>query len=164
MLNPKIQDAFNKQINAELFSSYLYLSMSAHFEAENFRGMAHWMRVQAQEEQKHAMKFFGFINERNGRVTLGQIDAPKAQWKSPLDAFEDAYKHELKISGLINELVNLAIAEKDHAANNFLQWFVSEQVEEEATALAIREELKMVGDHTVALLIMDKQLAKRAAS
>jgi ferritin len=164
MLNPKIQDAFNKQINAELFSSYLYLSMSAYFETENFRGMAHWMRVQAQEEQKHAMKFYSFIHQRNGRVTLVQVEGPKTQWNSPLDAFEDAYKHELKISGLINELVNLAVAEKDHAAQSFLQWFVNEQVEEEATALAIREELKLVGDHGVAMLMMDRQLGQRAAS
>jgi ferritin len=162
MLNPKIQDAFNRQISAELSSAYLYLSMSAYFEAESLRGMAHWMRVQSQEEHKHAMKLFAFINERNGRVTLGPLEAPPSEWKSPLDVFEDAYKHELKVSGLINNLMNLALAEKDHAASSFLQWFVNEQVEEEAAAMAVRDELKLAGDHGVARLMMDRHLGQRA--
>jgi len=161
VLNPKIQDAFNKQVNAELHSSYLYLSMSAYFESKNLPGMGNWMRIQAQEELGHAMKFFDFINERNGRVTLTRIDAPQTEWDSPSDAFQYTYEHECKVTGLINGLVDLALSEKDHAANAFLQWFVTEQVEEESTALAIVDQLKMVGDNSVALLMVDQQLGQR---
>jgi ferritin len=162
-MNQKIEDAFNKQINAELFSSYLYLSMSAYFEAQSLPGMASWMRAQAQEENTHAMKFYDFIFERDGRVTLTALDAPKTEWGSPLQAFEEAYKHECMISGRINDLVNLAIAEKDHASANFLQWFVTEQVEEEASVLAIVDQLKMVGDHSMGLFMTDRELGRRGA-
>ncbi|MBN2579958.1 MAG: ferritin [Pirellulales bacterium] len=161
MLNPKIQEAFNKQINAELFSEYLYLSMAAYFEAEGFKGMAQWMRMQADEERMHALKFYDYIYDRNGRVTLTQIEAPKTQWNSPLDAFEDAYKHEQKVSGLINELSNLALSEKDHMAHQFLEWFAGEQVEEESAALTIVDQLKLVGDHGMALYMIDQQLGQR---
>ncbi|OHB86053.1 MAG: ferritin [Planctomycetes bacterium RBG_16_64_12] len=161
MLNEKIQDAFNKQLNAELYSSYLYLSMSAHFEAENLAGMANWMRIQAQEELTHVMKFFDFINERDGRVTLTEVAAPQTQWKSPLDAFEGAYEHECKVTGLINELADLAIKQKDHAANAFLQWFITEQVEEESAALMIVDKLKLAGDNGVALFMLDGELGQR---
>ncbi len=161
MLNPKIEEAFNQQINAELHSAYLYLSMSAWFESANFAGMANWMRVQAQEELTHAMKFFDFIQERDGKVTLTQVDAPKTTWGSPLDAFQDAYQHECKISGLINGLVDLSLRESDHAANAFLQWFVTEQVEEEAAALTIVDKLKLVGDSNVALFMLDGELGQR---
>jgi ferritin len=164
MLNPKIQEAFNKQINAELYSEYLYLSMSAYFEAESFKGMAHWMRMQADEERIHALKIYDFIHNRNGRVILTQIDAPKTQWNSPLDVFEDAYKHEQKISGLINDLANLSLGEKDHMAHQFLEWFSNEQVEEEAAALTIVDQLKLVGDHGVALYLLDQQLSQRQAA
>jgi len=164
MLSPKVLEALNKQINAELFSEYLYLSMSAYFEAESFKGMAQWMRVQAGEERIHAMKFFDFINDRDGRVTLTEIKAPKTQWKSPLDAFEDAYKHEQKITGMINELSNLAQAEKDHAAHNFLEWFVNEQVEEEVNALTNVDQLKLIGDNGVGLYMIDQQLGQRTAA
>jgi len=164
MLSPKIQDAFNKQINAELFSSYLYLSMAGYFEAESFKGMAHWMRIQAAEENRHAMRFFDFINDRSGRVTLAEIEAPKTQWKSPLDAFQDAHNHELKISGLINDLMNLAAVEKDGAGHDFLEWFVREQVEEEAAAQLIVDQLKLVGDHGVGLYLIDQQLGQRTAA
>jgi ferritin len=161
MLNSKIQEAFNKQINAELYSEYLYLSMAAYFEAESFKGMAQWMRLQADEERVHALKFYDFIHARNGRVTLTQVDAPKTQWNSPLDVFEDAYKHEQKVSGLINDLSNLALGEKDHMAHQFLEWFANEQVEEEAAALTIVDQLKLVGDHGVALYLLDQQLGQR---
>jgi ferritin len=162
-MNAKIQDAFNKQLNAELFSSYLYLSMAAHFESRNLKGMAHWMRMQVQEENIHAMKFFDFINECGGRVTLIQINQPKTEWNSPLDAFEETCRHEAKVTGLINDLVDLALQEKDHAANTFLQWFVTEQVEEEATAQEIRDKLKLIGNNPVALFMMDQELGGRAA-
>lgn len=164
MLKAKMQDALNRQLNAELFSSYLYLSMAAYFEDKSFPGMANWMRLQAKEENMHGMKFYDFINERNGRVTLAAIDAPKTEWNSPLEAFEEAYMHEQKITGLINELVNLALAEKDHAAASFLQWFVNEQVEEEASVAQIIDQLRLVGDNGVALYMIDQQLAQRAPS
>jgi ferritin len=164
MLNSKIQEAFNKQINAELYSEYLYLSMAAYFEAESFKGMARWMRVQADEERTHALKFYDFIHARNGRVTLTPIDAPKTQWDSPLDVFEDAYKHEQKVSGLINELSNLALGEKDHMAHQFLEWFAGEQVEEESAALTIVDQLKRVGDNGVALYLLDRELGQRQAA
>lgn len=161
MLNPKIQEAFNRQLNAELHSSYLYLSMVAYFESENLAGMATWMRIQAQEELNHALKFFDFINDRDGRVTLTPVEGPKTEWESPLGAFQDAYAHECKITGLINQLVDLSIKESDHAANAFLQWFVTEQVEEEASAKSIVDKLKLAGDNPVALLMMDGELAQR---
>jgi len=161
MLNPKIQDAFNRQVNAELYSSYLYLSMSAYFESQNLAGMANWMKIQAQEELLHAMKFFDFINERDGRVILTQVEGPKTEWGSALDVFKDAYEHERKVSGLINELVDLSIGERDHAANAFLQWFVTEQVEEESTALTIVDKLKRAGDSSVALLMLDGEFGQR---
>ena len=161
MSNPKIQDALNKQLNAELYSSYLYLSMAAYLESQNLKGMAHWMRIQAQEENLHAMKFFDFINERGGKVVLTQIDAPKTEWSSPLDVFEDTCKHESKVTGLINELVDLSLSEKDHAANAFLQWFVTEQVEEEASVQEIAGKLKLVGDRGGMLFMLDRELGQR---
>jgi ferritin len=161
MFSSKLQDALNKQINAELFSSYLYLSMAGWFEAENLKGMAQWMRVQSGEETAHGMRIFDFINDRGGRVALGAIEAPKTQWKSPLEAFEDAYKHEQKISGMINDLMNLAGAEKDGAAHDFLEWFVREQVEEESQSQLIVAQLKLVGDSGVGLYLLDQELGKR---
>lgn len=160
-MNSKIQKAFNEQLNAELFSSYLYLSMAAYFEDQNLKGMAQWMQAQAQEEHMHAMKFFHFINECGGRVILKEIETPKTEWNSSLDAFEHTCKHERQVTGMINDLVDLALAEKDHAANGFLQWFVTEQVEEEATAQEIRDKLKMIGDTPVAIFMIDQELGKR---
>lgn len=161
MLNPKIQDAFNKQLNAELFASYLYLSMGAYFESQSLAGMAAWMRAQSQEETMHAMKLYDFIHQRDGRVTLTAIEAPKTEWNSPLEAFEDAYKHEQKVTGMIDELVNLSLAEGDHASNSFLQWFVTEQVEEEDQVRTIIDKLKLVGDQGVALFMLDGELGQR---
>ena len=162
-MNSKIESAFNEQLNAELFSSYLYLSMAAYFESQNLKGMAGWMRMQAIEEHMHGMKFFDFINECGGRVTLAKIKEPKTEWSSPLDAFEDTCKHESKVTGLINDLVDLAVKERDHAANAFLQWFITEQIEEEATAQEIRDQLKLVSDNPVALFMIDRELGQRAA-
>jgi ferritin len=164
MLNVKMQEALNRQLNAELFSAYLYLSMAACLEDKGFPGMAQWMRLQAQEEYAHGMKIYDFINERNGRVTLAAIDAPKTDWDSPLDVFEEAYMHEQKVTGLINDLVNLAITERDHAAASFLQWFINEQVEEEATVARIIDQLRLVGGNGVALYMIDQQLGQRGAS
>jgi ferritin len=161
MMNAKLQEAFNKQLNLEMYSAYLYLSMSAYFEGTSFKGMASWMRLQAQEEVGHAMRFYKFITDRGGRVTLAQIDAPKTQWKSPLEAFEDSYKHECKITGAINDEMILAMAEKDHAAHTFLEWLINEQVEEEATVSTIIDQLKLVGDNGMALFLIDQELSKR---
>jgi len=163
MLSPKIQDALNSQVNAEFFSSYLYLSMAAHFERASLPGMATWMRFQAQEELMHALKFFNFINERNGTVSLTAIEGPKIEWSSALEAFEDSYAHEQKVTGLINDLANLAREEKDHATETFLQWFITEQVEEEASVSTVVDQLKLVGDNGVALFMVDGQLGQRAA-
>ncbi len=162
MIKEKIQNALNRQTNAEMYSAYLYLSMSAFFESINLKGFANWMRVQTQEEMAHAMKFYDYINERGGRITLTAIDAPPTQWKSPLDVFEHVYKHEQRVTGLINDLVNLAVAENDHATNNFLQWFVAEQVEEESSADEIVQNLRLLGDaRGSGLFMLDKELGQR---
>jgi len=161
MFNKKMEKTFNEQINEELYSAYLYLSMVAYFESINLPGFANWMRVQTQEEIVHAMKFYDYINQRNGRVALTALADPQIEWKSPMDAFEAAYKHELHITDKINELVNLAIEEKDHAANMFLQWFVNEQVEEEKNPLDIIQKLKMIKDSSESLYMLDKELAAR---
>ena len=163
MLSQKIQDAFNKQINAELYSSYLYLAMSAYFDAEDLKGMAHWMRIQSGEENAHAMRLFDFINDRSGRVTLATIDAPKTEWKSPLEVFEEAYGHEQKITAMINELMNVVATERDGAGHDFLEWFCREQVEEEAAAQLIVSQLKLVGDSGLGRYMVDQQLGQRAA-
>jgi len=161
MIKEKIQGAINKQLNAELYSSYLYLSMAAYFESINLKGFANWMRIQAQEELMHAMKFYDYINERGGRVTLTPIDGPPTQWDSPLAVFEHVYQHEQKVTSLINNLVNIAIAESDHASNNFLQWFVAEQVEEESSADEIVQKLKLVADDRSGLFMLDQELGQR---
>jgi len=161
MVNREIEGALNQQLNAELYSSYLYLSMSAYFQTINLLGFANWMRIQAQEELVHAMKFYDFINERNGRVILQQVEAPPTEWSSPLDVFEGAYKHEQKVTGLINDLVNLAVGERDHATNIFLQWFVTEQVEEEASADEVVQKLKLVGDDSSGLFMLDGEMGQR---
>ena len=160
-MNKKMEQAFNAHLNAEFYSSYLYLAMANCFTAKNLDGMASWMRLQAEEERAHAMKFLDFINVRDGRVTLKQIDQPPLEWSTPLEAFQQAYDHELQISGKIDALVDLATKEGDHAAVNFLQWFVSEQVEEEAHALGIVDKLKMVGDKGSGLFMIDRMLGDR---
>jgi len=161
VLSKKMEKALNEQINAELYSSYLYLAMSAHFADTNLEGFANWMRIQAQEELAHAMKFFDHILERDGQAKLQTIKGPEGTWKTPLDIFEAAYEHEKYISGRINDLVTLAIKESDHASNNFLQWFVAEQVEEEAAANGIVQRLKLVGKNAGATFHLDIELAKR---
>jgi ferritin len=161
MIDEKMQEALNKQLNAELYSAYLYLSMSTHFQSVNLGGFANWMRVQAREELLHAMKFYDYVNERGGRVTLLPVDEPPSQWHSPLAAFEHVYQHEQKVTSLINKLVDLAVKARDHATNNFLQWFVSEQVEEEASADEVVQRLKLVGDDRSGLFMIDRELAQR---
>ena len=164
MLGKKIEAAFNEQINWELYSGYLYLAMSAYFQSINLTGAASWMYAQALEEGTHAMKFFNFINERGGTVELATIRTPQKEWESPLAAFEDAYEHECVVSGRINDLVNLSLKEKDHASNNFLQWFVSEQVEEEASVDGVVQQLKLMGDAQGGLFMLDRELGRRVFS
>jgi ferritin len=164
MLSEKMQKALNDQLNAELYSSYLYLSMNAYFKSVNLDGFANWMYYQAQEELTHAMKFYDFISQRGGRVQLMQIEAPPTQWDSPLAIFEATLKHEQKVTGLINALVEIAHEEHDHATNIFLQWFVSEQVEEEESVGGVLEQLKLMGDAQGGLFMMDRELAKRGPS
>jgi ferritin len=163
MLGEKMQAAMNQQINAELHSAYIYLSMSAYFADKNLNGFANWMRVQAQEELVHAMKFYDFIIERRGRVLLEPVAAVPTDWASPLVVFEGALAHEQKVTGMINDLVNLSIKEKDHAANSFLQWFVDEQVEEESSADTIVQQLKLIGDAGAVLFLLDREMAQRQA-
>jgi len=161
MLSDKVQEALNKQMNAELYSGYLYVAMSAYFEDADLPGFAHWMRAQAQEELLHAMKFYHYIVDKDGRARMMAIEQPPLEWASPLAVFQHAYEHEQKVTGLINALVDLAVAERDHATNAFLQWFVTEQVEEEASAKAVVQQLKLVGDSGQGLLLLDRELAAR---
>ncbi|MGD2096769.1 MAG: ferritin [Desulfobacterales bacterium] len=164
MLTDKMQKALNGQMNAELYSSYLYLSMNAYFKSVNLDGFANWMYYQAQEELEHAMKFYDFICQRGGRVQLAQIEAPPSEWNSPLAVFEDTLAHEQKVTGLINDLVEVANEERDHASQIFLQWFVSEQVEEEDSVGGVLEQLKLMGEAKGGLFMMDRELAKRRPS
>lgn len=161
MISKKMEKALNEQVNAELYSAYLYLSMEAYFKSMNLNGFANWMRVQTQEEVAHAMKIYGFIDERGGRIALKAIDGPQTEWDSPLAVFKDIYKHEQKVTSLINNLVNLAIEEKDHATNTFLQWFVNEQVEEEASADQVVQQLKMMEKAPGGMFMLDRELAQR---
>jgi len=160
-ISSKMADAINKQINAEMYSAYMYLSMAAWFEKENLPGFAGWMKVQTQEEMAHAMKFYEYLLERQGVVKLAAIDGPPTDWKNPLNIFQDALKHEQKVTALINGLTDLAIAEKDHASQIFLQWFVTEQVEEEASADAIVQKLKLMAGAPGGIFMLDKELAGR---
>ena len=161
MLTDKMEKAINGQINAELYSAYLYLSMAAWFQERDLPGFASWMRIQVQEEQFHAMKMFDHVLERGGRTDLGAIDAPPGDWKSPLDVFKATLEHEQKVTGLINDLVYLARDERDNATEIFLQWFVKEQVEEEDTASGILGQLKLVEGSPQALFLMDRELGQR---
>ena len=161
MLSKKMADALNEQVNAELYSAYLYLSMAAHFEAINLKGFGNWMRVQQQEETFHGMKFYDYILNRQGHVILKEIAAPPNKWKSPLDVFKDVYEHEQKVTGLINKLATLAQKESDHATGVLLHWFINEQVEEEANADAIIQKLKLIGDNSSGLFLLDQELAQR---
>ena len=163
MITEKMEKALNGQLNAELYSGYMYMSMHAYFKAVNLDGFAKWMFCQAQEEVSHAMKFYDFIISRGGRVELTQVDAPPTEWDSPLAVFEATLEHEQKVTGLINDLVELALEAHDHATNIFLQWFVSEQVEEEENVGGVLEQLKLMGEAKGGLFMMDRELAKRSA-
>ena len=164
MISKKMQTALNKQINAELYSSYLYLSMAAWAHSQNLSGTAAWMEVQAKEENAHGMKLYGQLLERGGAVTLEAIAKPPAAWKSALQLFTVVAEHEAHVTSLINGLMDVAIAEKDYASVEFLNWFVKEQVEEEANAALIVAKLEMVGDSKSGLLMLDGKIGKRGQS
>jgi ferritin len=163
MLSDKMYEALNDQINAEMHSAYLYLAMAAYFEDINFPGMAGWMKAQAQEEMGHAMKFYDYIFDRDRKVVLKTIEGPETKWDSPLAAFAASLKHEQYITSCINKLVDLAIADNDHATRSFLNWFVDEQVEEEASVNEVVQRLKSVGDSKPGLFMLDRELGGRSA-
>lgn len=157
----KVTMAINKQINAELHSSYLYLAMAAYFESKNWSGFASWMKMQSKEEYSHAMKFYNYLIERGGEVVLADIKAANASWKTPLEVFEAVYKHELEVTSLINGLLKVAREEEDTATESMLKWFIDEQVEEEATAKKVVEQLKMIKESINGTFMLDHQLGKR---
>jgi ferritin len=161
MLKKSIEEALNKQLNAELYSAYLYLAMSAYCETIPMKGFAKWLRIQSEEEKAHGMKFFDYITEAGGTVKLAPIDAPKAEWKSVGEVFEQVYEHEKKVTGMINSIMDLAVKEKDYATQNFLGWFVKEQVEEEANASEILAQIRMLKDVAGHMFWLDHELGKR---
>ena len=161
MINDVMQDAINKQITAELYSAYMYLSMAAYFEAKNLPGFANWLRVQFKEEQEHGLKFYDYLIERGGRVELGEIAKPPTEWEGNLEAFQAVLEHEQKVTGLINKLYEVALKQKDYATQVMLQWFINEQVEEEKSAHDIIEQLLLIEARGTAVFMLDHQLGKR---
>ncbi len=163
MIGEEVTAALNLQMNREFYNARLYLSMAAYFHSIYLEGAARWMEVQAQEETGHALRLYQHLRERGARILLAAIDAPPTSWDSPLAAFEAAYQHECRVTREFDEHVELAHAEKDNATLNFLQWFVKEQVEEEASVDAVVQKLKMIGDHASGLLMLDRALGERKA-
>lgn len=161
MLNKKVEEAINAQINAEFWSAYLYLSMSMHFANKGYAGIANWFAIQFKEEQDHATIFMNYVNSRDGKVLLAPIDAVDTEWASPLDAFKATLAHEQKVTSLINNIFSVAVEEKDYATQNMLQWFINEQVEEEDTARGYIDALEKIGDNGYGLYMLDKELATR---
>src|SRR5215210_6554996 len=164
MISQSLADALNEQLKQELYSSYLYLSMLAVCVDKNLTGFAHWLRLQADEEREHAMKFFDFIQDRDGRAVLQAIPQPPREFGSPVNLFEQVLAHEQEVTSLIEQLYRKAVAEQDHATQIFLEWFISEQVEEEKTATQILDTLRMAGDNKVALLMLDRELGARTVA
>jgi len=160
-LSKKMQDAINEQIREELASAYIYLSMAAYCESINLQGFAHWMQAQSNEEMEHAMKFYGYVHERGGRVVLEALEQPPTEFEGPVDVFEKTLAHEQYITDRIHKLYALAVEENDYASLGILQWFVDEQVEEESSATEILDILKMIGDKGQALFMLDRQLGSR---
>jgi len=161
VLNLTVEKAINEQINAELYSAYLYLSMSAYLETQSLPGFANWMRIQFQEEQAHALKFFDYVNERGGKVTLTAIEEPATDWSSVSAVFENTLEHERLVTGKINHLMDIAMEEKDYATESFLRWFIDEQVEEEATAETILSHVERVEGNGNGLMMLDRELGSR---
>ena len=161
MLNKKLEKELNKQLNAELDAAYLYLSMSAYLASNNLSGFSNWMKVQFEEEQFHALKLYNYIIERGGNVILTAIDTPKNKWKDIVDVYKDVLAHEEKITSSINNLVDIAMQEKDHATVNMLQWYVAEQVEEEAGVSEILDQLKLIGGKGTGMFMLDREMKQR---
>ena len=162
MLKKRVEEVLNEQLNREFYSAYLYLSMSAYFDSVDLEGFAHYMKVQYQEEMEHAFKFMNYLLERGGTPELSQVDAPAAAFGTPLQMFEEVLKHEQYVTKCINGLYDLAVKEKDVAAQIFLQWYITEQVEEEASATAVVDKLRLIGDKSVgAIFYVDKEMGKR---
>jgi ferritin len=164
MINKRVEEELNKQLNAELYSAYLYLSMSAYCSDNNLAGFSHWMQLQFGEEQAHAMKFFQYILDRGGKVELTKINQPKQQWNGIIDVFDNVLKHEQSITNMINALVDVAMAEGDHATVNLLQWYVSEQVEEEATVSDLLDQLRLIEGKGAGLFMLDREAKMRTNS
>ena len=162
MLNKRLETELNKQVNAEFYSAYLYLSMSAYFSDINLNGFSNWMKIQFEEEQAHAMKFYQFILDRSGKITLDKIEAPKTEWNGVINVFEEVLKHEQHVTALINNLIEIAYEEKDHATVAELQWFVTEQVEEEASVSDILDQLKMIEGKGAGLFMLDREMKQRS--
>lgn len=160
-ISKKVEEAINKQVNAEFYSAYLYLGMSSKCAEMNLKGIANWFHVQAQEEMTHALKFYRFVLERSGHPVMPAIEGVRTDWKDPLEMFEAAYEHEQKVTALINAIMDTAMAERDHATSSMLNWFIDEQVEEEANASEIVEKLKLIGDSKDGLFMLDKELSTR---
>ncbi|RLD46084.1 MAG: ferritin [Bacteroidetes bacterium] len=162
MISKRLEEELNKQINAEMYSAYLYLSMSAYLAKENLNGFSHWMKLQFEEEQGHAMKFFQYILDRGGNVELEEINRPQVSWNGIIDVFEEIYKHEQYITNLINNLVDVAIQERDHATVAMLQWYVSEQVEEESTVSELLDQLRIIDGKGSGLFMLDREAKSRS--
>lgn len=161
-MDQTVKDLINDQITHEFYASYLYLAMAAHFEEQNYEGFAQWFRMQAQEEKAHAMKLFDFMVERGERIELQQIDKPPVEFGEPVDAFKAALAHEQKVTGLINRIYEAAVDARDYPTQVMLQWFIEEQVEEEATTGTAVERLEMAGDSNAALMFLDSEYGKRS--
>lgn len=161
MIVPEVENALNKQLNSEIYSSYLYVSMAAQCKADDLDGFAAWLEAQAQEEMIHAAKFYNFIIQRGGRVKLAGIDGPQVEWETPLAVIEDTLAHEQKVSAMINDLMEITIAQKDHATQIFLQWFVTEQVEEEESVGMVLAKIKRVKDSAQGMYLLDQELGQR---
>lgn len=160
-MNKRVEEALNKQLSAELYSSHLYLSMAAYLTAQNLNGFANWMKVQSEEERTHAMKFFDYIDDRDGRIEIGKLDEPKKEWNGIIDLFEEVLKHEKHVTSLINDVAAIAEEEKDRATINFLKFFIDEQVEEEATVGDLLDQLKLIDGNGTGLFMLDKEAKTR---
>ncbi|MBE2279642.1 MAG: ferritin [Ignavibacteriaceae bacterium] len=160
-LSEKVFKVLCDQVNAELYSSYIYLSMSSWFDSTGYSGFAKWMRAQADEEREHAMKIYDYILERNGRVILAAIPAPKSEWSSVKEVFADTLAHEQKVSAMINNIADVSFSEKDYATVEFMNWFLKEQVEEEASVGAIVDKIEMIGESKNSMYLLDRDLGKR---
>ncbi|MDD3117645.1 MAG: ferritin [Victivallales bacterium] len=161
MISSKLEEAINDQINFEFYSSYVYLAMSAWFKDQNFNGFAHWMEIQAREELFHAMKLFHFVFDRGGKVVLTAVKAPAGEWKTPQEAFRQAFEHEQTVTSRISDLMDLALTERDHVAATLLQWFINEQIEEESSVKSIVDQLRMMGASQDSVFMLDRELNVR---